>query len=165
MWVQRITEVFSSGHTFACVPADHSRECSLERSFRWRCSPVDQQLSHRPLAHCTSYPASRHGHSRCLRCRAIREPQSTLQGRPVVGIGKGEKIRIVYEFCRMPMNASAFVSLWLWHMIRWSCKGVYLSSTARDGIPLVVWAPAVWCPLTIIHPEIHSVAISAHLHE
>jgi len=39
-------------------------------------------------------------------------------------------------------------------------KVVYLSGAARDGIPLVVFIPPVWCPLAIIHPEIHSKVVS-----
>jgi len=34
-------------------------------------------------------------------------------------------------------------------------KVAYLSGAARDGIQLVVFIPPVWCPLAIIHPEIH----------
>jgi hypothetical protein len=36
---------------------------------------------------------------------------------------------------------------------------VYLSSAPRDGIPLVISTPLVWCPLPIVHPEIYNTAV------
>lgn len=40
---------------------------------------------------------------------------------------------------------------------------MYLSGTARDGIPLVVRTPAVWCPLTIIHPGNHNMVVLIYM--
>lgn len=138
--------------TFASLSVDHSTMHYLAWSFQWCCIPVDQPLSHRPPAHCTSYPASQTGDSRCQRCRARLEPQSTLQGKPMKNVANLH----CSEYSRMHMFCK-YTNLTYDQIVLHEV--VYLSSAARNGIPFVVPTPAIWSPITIIHPEIHKMVM------